>query len=93
MVRADYCGDGRGHPRDGMQINVYDRLAIQVADPISSMTFEAAWGADGVVCVHKMRVPDAVESPIHRWLARRAPGGALQAEEPRRSRSGVPDPP
>ena len=56
----DYCGDGRGHTRDGVQINVYDRLAIQVADPSPSMTFEAAWGADGAVCVHKVRVPEAV---------------------------------
>jgi hypothetical protein len=60
MVRADYCGDGRGHTREGVQINVYDRLAIQVADPSPTMTFEAAWGADGAVCVHKVRVPEAV---------------------------------
>jgi ADYC domain len=59
MVRADYCGNGTAHTREGVQINVYDRLDIQIADPAPTMTFEAAWGPDGAVCVHKMRVPEA----------------------------------
>jgi hypothetical protein len=59
MVRADYCGNGTPHTREGVQINVYDRLDIQMADPAPTMTFEAAWGPDGAVCVHKVRVPEA----------------------------------
>jgi hypothetical protein len=59
MVRADYCGNGAGHTREGLQIDVYDRLDIQTADPAPTMSFEAAWGPDGAVCVHKVRVPEA----------------------------------
>ena len=36
---------------------MYDRLGIQVADPDPTTTFEAAWGPDGAVCVHWVRVP------------------------------------
>jgi hypothetical protein len=31
-----------------------------VADPSPTMTFEAAWGADGAVCVRHVRIPDLV---------------------------------
>ena len=56
MVRADYCGDGRPRSRDGTLINIYDRLDIQVPDPEPSLTFEAAWGPNGAVCVRKTRI-------------------------------------
>jgi hypothetical protein len=59
MVRADYCGDGNGHTRDGTPINVYDRLGIQEADSAPDMRFEAAWGVDGAVCVRHVRVAEA----------------------------------
>jgi hypothetical protein len=61
MVRADYGGDGVGHTRDGVPIDVYDRLGIvpPEADP-GALTFEAGWGVDGAVCVRKPRLPDIV---------------------------------
>lgn len=59
MIRADYCGDGTSHTRDGTLINVYDKLRIQEPDP-SLIDFEAAWGPDGAVCVRKPRIPDGV---------------------------------
>lgn len=59
MVRADYCGDGTPHTRDGTLIDVYDLEGIQRDEPAPGMTFEAAWGKDGAVCVGKTRVPDA----------------------------------
>jgi hypothetical protein len=59
MVRADYCGDGTGHTRNGTPINVYDRLGIQQADAAPAMRFEAAWGPDGAVCVNHARVAEA----------------------------------
>ena len=56
MVRADYGGDGTGHTRDGTPIDVFDRLAIN--PPASNpglLTFEAAWGVNGAICVRKTR--------------------------------------
>jgi len=56
MVRADYCGDGRPHTRDGTLINIYDRIGVQKRDPFPELVFEAAWGPDGAVCVRKTRI-------------------------------------
>lgn len=58
MVRADYCGDGHGHTRDGTTIDVYDDAGIQEDEAEPGMSFEAAWGKDGAVCVHRTRVPE-----------------------------------
>jgi len=58
MVRADYCGDGVGHTRNGTTIDVYDTVGIQAADPGAALAFEAAWGKDGAVCVRRTRLPD-----------------------------------
>lgn len=58
MVRADYCGDGTPHTRDGTPIDVYDGEGVQRDEPAPGMSFEAAWGKDGAVCVAKTRVPD-----------------------------------
>ncbi|MEO1092264.1 MAG: ADYC domain-containing protein [Pseudomonadota bacterium] len=57
MLRADYCGDGRSWTKDGTIINVFDGYGIQVQDPRSDLAFEAAWAADGAVCVAKPRLP------------------------------------
>jgi hypothetical protein len=59
MVRADYGGDGTGYTREGTRIDVSDRLNIQQLerDP-GSLTFEAAWGAEGAICVRRTRIPD-----------------------------------
>ncbi|MCP8940893.1 ADYC domain-containing protein [Alsobacter sp. SYSU M60028] len=56
MVRADYAGDGVGHTRDDTPIDLFDRLGINLpaGDP-GGLTFEAAWGPDGAVCVRKTR--------------------------------------
>lgn len=57
MVRADYCGDGRSYTRDGMPIDVYDVRGIQTETKDSPLTFEAAWGTAGAICVRHPRVP------------------------------------
>jgi hypothetical protein len=59
MVRADYCGD-EGTTRDGMLIDLYDRLGIQRRAKSAGhdgLRFEAAWNAQGAVCVAHTRVP------------------------------------
>jgi hypothetical protein len=55
MVRADYCGNGRGHTRDGTLIDVYDVLGIQKPTPNNKMVFEAAWQPNGATCVNHPR--------------------------------------
>ena len=59
MLRADYCGDGAAHTHNGTAVNISDRLGLQRFDPAPDMSFEAAWGADGAVCVHRVRIPAA----------------------------------
>jgi hypothetical protein len=64
MIRADYCGDNRPTTRDGMLINLYDSLGIQsrVMPPETGgdFPFEAAWDAEGVLCVAHPRVPQNI---------------------------------
>jgi len=62
LVRADYCG-GRGTTRDGMLIDLYDRLGIQQPAPNpedQGLRFEAAWSPAGAVCVAHTRVPENI---------------------------------
>lgn len=54
MVRADYCGDGVPHTRDGTAINVWDNLGIESPDP-SSWEMEAEWTQDGARCIRHTR--------------------------------------
>ena len=58
MIRADYCGDGTAHTRDGTQIDIYDRLGIQKRNVVSGMSFEAAWGSDGAQSIRRTRYPE-----------------------------------
>ena len=60
-VRADYGGDGVGHTRNGTLVDLADRLGIQTAAPDlhgAALTFEAAWGPNGALCVRKTRIPE-----------------------------------
>jgi hypothetical protein len=59
-VRADYCGNGQPYTHDGTVIDIYDRLGIQRRDDIPDMSFEAAWGPAGAVCVRRTRIPAAM---------------------------------
>jgi hypothetical protein len=65
MARADYCGDGVPHTRDGTSINVWDNLPspgpIQqhggglLQLPPLGMIFEAGWTTSGAVCLSRAR--------------------------------------
>ncbi len=68
MARADYCGNGVSHTKDGTMINMYDPLGIQRSETSPAFSFEAAWGAQGAVCVRKVRWPDI--SSLERLAAR-----------------------
>lgn len=60
MVRADYCGNGKGHTQDGTAIDIYDRLEIQKRTPDSGMAFEAAWQPDGAALIQRTRYPETL---------------------------------
>ncbi|HAJ63794.1 MAG TPA: hypothetical protein DCP31_34975 [Cyanobacteria bacterium UBA8543] len=55
MARADYCGNGKSHTRDGTPIDIYDVLDIQKKTPNSEMVFEAAWSPDGATFINRPR--------------------------------------
>ena len=51
MMRGDYCGDGHAHTRDGVTIDVYDALGIQV--DTAPWKKDAEWTEAGAVCIRK----------------------------------------
>ncbi len=62
MARADYCGDGVPHTRNGTMINMWDTLPapgpIQTRAgllPSLGMLFEAGWDTGGAVCLSRAR--------------------------------------
>ncbi len=55
MVRADYCGNGVSHTRNGTPIDVYDVLGIQNPDNVGGNTVEADWRSDGAYCIKHTR--------------------------------------
>jgi hypothetical protein len=61
LARADYCGDGTSHTRDGTWINVWDTLPapgpIQKHGllPPLGMIFEGGWNTGGAVCLSRAR--------------------------------------
>jgi ADYC domain len=58
MVRADYCGDGKGTTRTGTMIDYYDNQGIQQAGHDARFVFEAGWTAAGAVCVRHVRIKE-----------------------------------
>ncbi|HEX3758898.1 MAG TPA: ADYC domain-containing protein [Kofleriaceae bacterium] len=62
MARADYCGDGTPHTRNGTMINMWDTLPApgpiqKRAGVLQSlgMLFEAGWNTGGAVCLSRAR--------------------------------------
>jgi len=68
MARADYCGNGKTHTRDGTLIDIWDNVPIQQRDPALGMLFEASWMPSGAYCLSRERytldpLPIALECP------------------------------
>ncbi|MBD2248113.1 ADYC domain-containing protein [Nostoc sp. FACHB-888] len=55
MARADYCGNGKSHTKEGTEINIYDILGIQKKALKKNMVLEAAWGPDGAIYINHSR--------------------------------------
>lgn len=54
LVRADYCGDGVPHTRNGTSINVWDNMGVQ-APASTDWDMEAEWTTDGARCIRHTR--------------------------------------
>ena len=55
LMRADYGGDGQPATQEGTLIHVYDRFGLRPFRQGTGMLFEAAWSANGAVCVAHTR--------------------------------------
>ena len=55
LVRADYCGNGVSHTRNGTPVDVYDAMGIQNPDNVGGNTLEADWRPDGAYCIQHTR--------------------------------------
>ncbi|MBF0443286.1 MAG: hypothetical protein HQK54_15360 [Oligoflexales bacterium] len=64
MARADYCGNGKSHTRDGTMIDVFDPLGIQKRTDDDKFFFEAAWSTDGATYVAKARWFETLEEIV-----------------------------
>ena len=60
MARADYGGNSVPTTRDGTLIDLFACFGIQQADRTVPMSFEAAWGVDGAICVAHPRIPQNI---------------------------------
>jgi ADYC domain-containing protein len=62
LLRADYCGDGRGWTRDGTLVDIWDDYGVQTLDGGGdpAFLFEAGWNADGAVCAAHSRIPENI---------------------------------
>jgi hypothetical protein len=91
MVRADYCGDGRGWTRTGMAIDVFDDLGIQTAESRAdaSFSFEAGWTPAGATCVAHTRVPENLTLDRLKSICPRLPSSAPCDEEHARAAGAI----
>ena len=54
-ARADYCGDGASHTRDGTLIDMFDRYGFNVRESGTGMMREAGFSGDGAVWLERPR--------------------------------------
>ena len=64
MARADYCGDGHPHTKNGTQINLFDIEGVQHRDADTGMQFEAAWSPEGATYINKARYAQTLQEIV-----------------------------
>ncbi|MFO0588454.1 MAG: ADYC domain-containing protein [Polyangiaceae bacterium] len=64
MTRADYCGDGKHHTREGTAIEIYDNLDHLKRQERPDLLFEAAWSPNGAVYLNKPRYGEGPSSLV-----------------------------
>ena len=85
LARADYCGDGVSHTRDGTWVNVWDNLAApgpvqeHGAHHLPGMLFEAGWNTGGAVCLGRTRWRSAMD-----WVAATCPNRLMPLGQAKR---------
>ena len=83
LFRADYYGDGVPHTRNGVRIEIVDRLGGAEA-PVTGAAFEAAWTPGGAACVAWPRLTtwslDAIARECPERLAGRVGEGCGPAD-------------
>jgi hypothetical protein len=58
-ARADYCGDGNSHTRNGTLVDIADRYGFNVREDIAGFRDESAFGTGGALWVDAPRWPTA----------------------------------
>jgi hypothetical protein len=56
-ARADYCGDGNAHTREGTMVDIFDGYGLNVRDPRMSFAPESGFDASGARWVKRPRWP------------------------------------
>ena len=87
LIRADYCGDGRGQTREGVRVEIIDRVG-QAEEPGTDLAFEAGWTPGGRAAWHGRGSADRRTS----WPRAAAPSCAAGSAPPARSRTSWPGP-
>ena len=64
MARADYCGDGVSHTREGTTVAVFDNLGGSEEALAQGMRFEAVWTVDGAICMRRPRWREPVTAIV-----------------------------
>ncbi|MBS7791885.1 hypothetical protein KTR66_17935 [Roseococcus sp. SDR] len=84
LFRAAYGGPDQPWTRDGMRIDLYDRIGIQQPDRMEGQSFEAGWTPEGAVCLAHPRVPEngsleEIAAAIPRLIGRTGPEFCTEA--------------
>jgi hypothetical protein len=56
-ARADYCGDGISHTRNGTLIDLFDRYGLNVREQVAGFDAEAGFTTDGAAWMSRPRWP------------------------------------
>lgn len=70
-ARGEFMGDDTSYTCNGVMIDIFDRWGIRRMDPnLPGMTFEAAWGKDGIICVSHARYSNCDEDKVFKDVPR-----------------------
>lgn len=61
-ARADYCGDGHSHTRDGTLVDMFDTYGFNVRETVAGMAPESSFDEQGALSVSIPRWPTAART-------------------------------